>query len=542
MLLTRWMIAGVLALVAVFGLSAYEFAGLVNDSWDEGQSETAAKALGQAHKHLSDRLDLIPWVAAPGAGHEVVNSIRAFCEAYTYRSGAISLASKRMPWIRPRLASATKVLANSCQNQAVLIAAASADPARIGLDFRATNRPAIIEIQTGLLESGRFTSLNTPRDTWQRALELLALMALSGCSLAYLTRKNRASVPTPVTSAQGPALASQWMRTAMETSSEGILIVEPEGTIRSANSAAEKILGFERGGLAGMEASRITPSLTVSTDSYGVLEQITVKNEEGVESHCQVSWFRRKGAANAPIVVFVQSAPTADITAGAAPRRRPAQSATPSPIDLDADSLGRLEDEILLVAGFGEMALAGLPLDSPARQDLEQLTRAAARAVVLCREAAPARALTPSQPLGLNAFMADFERRMLALLEPGVDLMVRTDVAAGSVAVDAALLEQALLSLTLRALALVPEAKLIRLATAPGRIEAAVQTRGVSSPGWRRVLGDQNLPRAAAWLAAQGATLEQDVADNDGGFRFRIHLSPVAERQDRMPESAADVA
>ena len=333
----------------------------------------------------------------------------------------------------------------------------------------------------------------------------------------------------------------------METSSEGILIVEPEGIIRSANAAAERILGFEKGGLAGMEAARITPSLTASTDSYGVLEQITVKNEEGVENLCQVSWFRRKGTANAPTVVFVQSAPTVEMAGGAIPKRRPARASAPNPIDLDADSLGRLEEEILLVAGFGEMALAGLPLDSPARQDLEQLTRAAARAVVLCREAAPVRMGLAAQPVRLNAFMADFEQRLLALLEPGVDLMVRTDVAAGSVAVDAVLLEQALLSLTLRAMSLAPEAKLIRLATAPGRIEAAVQIRGGSSPGWRRVLGDQNLPRAAAWLAGQGATLEQDIADDDGGFRFRIHLSPAVQRQDRMPESAdpesaADVA
>ena len=541
--LTRWMIAGVLALLAVLGLSGYELIRLVNDSRGESQSADAAASLRLAHKRLSDRLDLIPLVTAPGEDQDVINGLRDFCAVYRYESASLLQAGKRLAGVRARLARATGILANSCQASSTLMAAAGADPSRTGLDFRTTNRQAIMDIQTALLESGRSPSEELTNNNWPRVLELLALMALSGCALAYLMRKDRDGARTPVTATAGPALASQWMRTAMETSSEGILIVEPEGVIRSANAAAEKILGFERGGLAGMEASRITPSLAASTDSYGVLEQVTVKNEEGVENVCQVSWFRRKGAANAPTVVFVQSAPTVDMAAGAAPKRRPAQTPAPGPIDLDADSLGRLEDEILLVAGFGEMALAGLPPDSPSRQDLEQLTRAAARAVVLCREAAPAGALgMPSQRLGLNAFIADFERRLLALLEPGVDLMVRTDVAAGSVGVDPALLEQAMLSLTLRALALVPEARLIRLATAPGRIDAAVQTRGVSSPGWRRVLGNQNLPRAAAWLAAQGATLEQDVADNDGGFRFRIHLSPVAEQQDRMPESAADVA
>ncbi len=540
------MIAGLLALVAVLGLSTYELIGLVSDSWAEG--DPTVTALRKAHKHLSGRVDLIPLGTAPGEGQQVVDGLRDFCVVYKYESAALAQAGERFPGIRPRLARATSILANSCQSPATLFAAASADPARTSLDFRATNRQAIVEIQTALSESSGFASEKIPANTWSRALELLALITLSGCALVYLTRKKRDRVrPAAAPVVDGPALASQWMRTAMETSSEGILIVEPEGIIRSANAAAEKILGFERGGLAGMEASRITPNLTTSTDSYGVLEQVTVKNEEGVENLCQVSWFRRKGAENAPTVVFVQSAPSAGTAAApAVPKRRSAHASPPSPIDLDADSLGRLEDEILLVAGFGEMALAGLPLDSPARVDLEQLTRAAARAVVLCREASPAGMSSPSQPLGLNAFIAAFERRLLAVLEPGIDLMVRTDAAAGSVAVDPALLEQALLSLTLRAMALVPEAKLIRLATAPGRIEAAVQTRGVSSPGWRRVLGDQNLPRAAAWLAVQGATLEQDIADNDGGFRFRIHLSSIAEQDRRpeptAPESAADVA
>ncbi len=378
-----------------------------------------------------------------------------------------------------------------------------AEISQISLEFRAANRQAVLELHAALNEFGQLRSKTPAGNPWSRLLELLTLMALSGYGLFYLARRSRAGVNRPGSAgagAGGPALSGQWIRTAMETSSEGILIVEPEGLIRSANAAGERILGFERGQLVGLEASRIAPSLSASAESYGVLERVTVKNDAGVENHCHVSWFRRKGVPGAPIVVFVQSLPTVEVAAEAASAQkpRPVYAPAPGPVELEADSLERLENEILLVAGFGDVALASLPPEAPAREELEQLLRAAARAVVLCREAAPAStAGAPSEPLRLNAFVAGFEQQLLALLEPGIDLMVRTDVAAGSVKVSTSLLEQAMLSLTLRALALVPDAKLIRLATAPGRIEAAIQTRGVTSPGWRRVLGDQNLPRAA---------------------------------------------
>jgi hypothetical protein len=124
--------------------------------------------------------------------------------------------------------------------------------------------------------------------------------------------------------------------------------------------------------------------------------------------------------------------------------------------------------------------------------------------------------------------VAAFEHRLLAMVEPGVDVMVRTDAVAGAVLVNSGVLEQALLSLVLHAFAQVPEPRLIRLSTSPGRIEATLHTRGANNPGWRRVLGERKLPKAAALLAGQGATLEQDVAERGGAYRFRIHLVPAA--------------
>jgi len=322
----------------------------------------------------------------------------------------------------------------------------------------------------------------------------------------------------------------------MEAASEGILIVEADGRIRSANAAAERILGFARSQLVGLEAAQVVPGVLASPESCGVLERVAVKNLEGAEAECHVSWFRRRGVADAPTIVFLQSAPPL-----AAPE--PASScAAQGPVELDAEAFARLENEILQVTGFGEIALAQLPSESEARIDLERLTRAAARAALLCRQAAPVAPRMAGAPLGLNAFIGEFEQRLLALLEPGTDLMVRTDGTAGSVAADSGLLEQSLLSLVLQGLESVPEPRLIRLTTSPGRIEVTLGLRGAPNPGWRRVLGDLHATKVVRWLAAQGATLEQDVADNRSGLRFRIHLMPHADSTQDDGSSAAEVA
>ena len=305
-------------------------------------------------------------------------------------------------------------------------------------------------------------------------------------------------------------------------------MVEPDGRIRSANAAAERLLGYGRGELTGLEAERIAPGLVSAVEPHGTWEQCAVRNREGVEMQRRISWFRRTtGASSAPTVVFV--APVRHIQ----PRPAAQQFAPQGPPEIDAASLRQLENEILLINGYGEVALSNLPPDDPMRPDIEQLTRAAARASLLCREAAaPPSTQVDLSPVRLNTFITGFERHLCATLEPGIEVQVRADALAGTVSANAGLLEQALLSLLIHALPSVREPHLIRLSTMPGRIEASVQTRGGAvNPGWRRALEERRLPRAAAWLAAQGAMLEEDVAEGGGshGYRFRIRPIPLAQ-------------
>jgi hypothetical protein len=246
----------------------------------------------------------------------------------------------------------------------------------------------------------------------------------------------------------------------------------------------------------------------------------------------RVSWFRRQGAtANAPTIVFIQqpaaTAPAAHVFTGL--RQQP-QPATSGNAELDAATVSLLENEILLVTGYSEVALSNLAPDHPMRADIEQLTRAAARAALLCREAAvggkPARMDT--DPVQLNGFIGDFDLRLRPMLEPGTEVQIRSSTAPGTVSANASLLEQALLSLLFHALPSVRQPHLIRISTAAAnKIELSIETREAADPGWRRIMGEHALPRAAAWLAAMGATLDREASEC-GGHRFRIHLMPAA--------------
>ncbi len=477
----------------------------------------AEDELLRVHKELSDDLDRLP----AASGSKAVPAMQVFCSRYRREVSVFAKAREQFPAAGAQLLHAQEQIASACQGES--------------LEFRATVQQALLETQTALVELRGSTLAARGQRKFLQLVQWLMLLALSAGGLFYLaSRRWEAGVvlappaPLPLDSASPESpLAGQTMRTAIEASADGILMVEPEGRIRSANVAAERLLGYARGELAGLEAEKVAPGLMAVREPQGTWERGTVWNREGVATERRISWFRRTGVSGAPTVVFV--APVRSAISIRSTLTTQPFAPEPAP-EFDAASLHQLENEILLINGYGEVALANLPPEDPMRADIEQLTRAAARASLLCREAsAPPPAQVNLSPLRLNNFITGFERHLRETLEPGVEVLVRADALAGTVSANAALLEQALLSLLMHALPSVREPRLIRLSTMPGRIEASVHTRGAVNLGWRRTFEERRLPRAAAWLAAQGAMLEQEVADDGGGHRFRIRPIPVAQ-------------
>ncbi len=524
---SSWILAS-LVLAALLVFSVRGLIGLAQ-SPGTGHLHAAEDELLRVHKALSDDLDQLP----VASGSNAVAATQVFCSRYHREASVFTKARQQFPAVGPQLRRAQELIASACQGESL----PSAGEQKRGLEFRGIVQQALLETQNALVELRGSTAAARGQQKFLKLVGWLMLLALSLGGLFYLIwRRWEAGVvmpsvtPVPFVDAPPETLpVGQTMRTAIEASAEGILMVEPEGRIRSANVAAERLLGFARGELAGLEAEKVAPGLMSVQEPHGTWERGVVKNREGLENQRRISWFRRTGVSGAPTVVFVAPVRSAISI-------RPSQTTQPfapeAAPEFDAASLHQLENEILLINGYGEVALANLPPEDPMRADIEQLTRAAARASLLCREAsAPPPAQVNLSPLRLNNFITGFERHLRETLEPGVEVLVRADALAGTVSANAALLEQALLSLLMHALPSVREPRLIRLSTMPGRIEASVNTRGAVNLGWRRTFEERRLPRAAAWLAAQGAMLEQEVAEGGGsiGHRFRIRPIPVAQ-------------
>lgn len=409
-------------------------------------------------------------------------------------------------------------------------------------EFRVSAGYALAALQSALIDHSRLVIQMHARQQETRLAELTALSLLTLGCLGYLLwwrtqhRRKQAEPHVVGAAAATPSSSSippQWMRTALESAPDGILMVERGGQIRAANPAAEELLGWQRGELIGKAAGKVIPAFDPRADSppRGSWPHTVALSREGVERLHPLTWAHRPDLFS--ILYLRRESAVAS----------PPPAAMPAPGDIDRESLEQLENQILLVTGYSEVALSNLPPGDLMRADIEELARAGARSALLCREAMtilPAASAIAWQPVDLNAFLRNFELRLRALTGAGAEIIRRVDAIAGSVESDPGLLEQALLSLTLGALPSARDPLLIRLSCSLGRIELAVHTRGAVNLGWSPDPVIKPRP-AGQWLELLGASVEQETASR-GGRRFRIHLDGrgAARRAANTPAAATD--
>jgi signal transduction histidine kinase len=138
---------------------------------------------------------------------------------------------------------------------------------------------------------------------------------------------------------------------------------------------------------------------------------------------------------------------------------------------------------LLVISGLTDLVLNRTDLERSARRDLEQIRRAAEQADELTHRLftlvrTPASA---PRPLAPNAVLDPLERLLGRLLGEKIVLRVELAQGLGSVCVDAAAFEQAVLNLVLNARDALPQGGEIRIAT--GRVEIAPGTPGSLRPG-----------------------------------------------------------
>jgi two-component system, cell cycle sensor histidine kinase and response regulator CckA len=138
------------------------------------------------------------------------------------------------------------------------------------------------------------------------------------------------------------------------------------------------------------------------------------------------------------------------------------------------------------VMGHAQIATESLPAGAPARDDIQEILRAANRASELTRQllAFARRQVTQPRPVDLNALVREARKLLERLL--GEDVMLRTETAPGLplVLLDPGQLEQVLVNLAVNARDAMPGGGLLTIATrARGdRVEVDVIDTGIGIP------------------------------------------------------------
>jgi signal transduction histidine kinase len=138
---------------------------------------------------------------------------------------------------------------------------------------------------------------------------------------------------------------------------------------------------------------------------------------------------------------------------------------------------------LMVISGLTDLVLNRTDLERSARHDLEQVRRAAEQADELTHRLftlVRSPACSP-RPLAPNPVLQPLEGLLARLLGEKIVLRVELAQGLGSVCVDAAEFEQAVLNLVLNARDALPQGGEIRIAT--GRVEIAPGTPGSLRPG-----------------------------------------------------------
>ncbi len=128
-----------------------------------------------------------------------------------------------------------------------------------------------------------------------------------------------------------------------------------------------------------------------------------------------------------------------------------------------------------VISGYGEMVLRKLPAEDPLRPKVDQILRAADRAVGLTRQLLAFSRKQVLQPkvLSLNTVIADTEQMLRRLIGEDVDLVTTLSADIGRVRADPGQVEQVVVNLAVNARDAMPEGGRLTIGTANADLDAA---------------------------------------------------------------------
>ncbi len=274
----------------------------------------------------------------------------------------------------------------------------------------------------------------------------------------------------------GASNREKWeaLRSVLAASPLAVISLTASGVVRGWNPAAEAIFGWSEGEALGrplpcVPAERRTELLSLSERAWegetvsGFQTRWHRKDTQPVDLHLCLAATRDAQGSATGYVLFAS-----DVTAIKRLEEQFYRAQRMEAVGRLASGVAHDFNNLLtVISGFTAMALGNLPAESPVREDLEQVLKAAQTAAELTNQllAFSRRQIQQPEPLDLNERVRETERMLRRLL--GEDIQLRTRLGEGlrSICADPARIDQVLLNLAVNARDAMPQGGILEIET-----------------------------------------------------------------------------
>ena len=254
-----------------------------------------------------------------------------------------------------------------------------------------------------------------------------------------------------------------WVQTVLRSTADGIITIDEQGTVRSANAAVERIFGYRVDEIVGQNLKMLMPS-PYQEEHDGYLSRYHRTGEAHILNRKREVEGKRKDGSTFPLAIRVREmageaegfyiGTVQDITErrGLEDQLRQAQK---------LEAVGRLaggvahdfNNLLTVVLGESEMALEDLPDDHPHYGPLQEIHAAGTRAQALTRQllAFSRKQIVALEIFDLNELVVGVEKMLARLIGEDIELSTRTASDPVVVNADRGQIEQVLMNLAVNA-------------------------------------------------------------------------------------------
>jgi PAS domain S-box-containing protein len=249
-------------------------------------------------------------------------------------------------------------------------------------------------------------------------------------------------------------------RAMFESAATATIILDREGRIASANSAAEELFGLTQDGLVGLDRTALLhteegdPSEFASLmrgdlDRYRAERRMVNAAGETIWGRVAVSLVLNADAKPEFAIAMIE-----DVTEQRELEERLRQSQKLEAIGRLAGGVAHdFNNMLTAIGGYNALALERAPAGSPLHDDLDEIRKATDRAALLTRQllAFSRKQILQPELLNLNGIVVDIQAMLRPLIGEDIVLTTQLDPALGPIEADPGQLQQVLMNLVVNA-------------------------------------------------------------------------------------------